>query len=340
MRKSLILLAAATLTTLVSSVHVQKRKYKITSVESEIDIVQPPYLACTPYEKWNYELRECVCYICPVECPLGTTWSNDACDCKRCEDPDCVNEGCGAPEPCPPKECPSPYQKWDEEACECVCYICPTECPAGTTWSNDACDCVRCADTENCPNNGCGPVVEPCPEKECPSPFMKWDKEACECYCYICPTECPAGTTWIGERCDCVRCADPDNCPNNPCSPVNCIEEECSPYEKWDPVACDCVCYECPLECPEGTNWSNEACDCVKCPFPDRCFNNGCKPDIDPCPPKECPSPYMKFDERACTCICFVCPTECPRGTFWSNDYCNCIRCENPDICPQEKCNL
>ena len=37
---------------------------------------------------------QCVCMMCPFECPTGTRWSNEECDCVKCSDPRLSGRGC------------------------------------------------------------------------------------------------------------------------------------------------------------------------------------------------------------------------------------------------------
>ena len=278
----------------------------------DVQILQPN--RCTDYEELVD--GQCVCSICPIACPRKTTWSNDDCDCVRCPNRrDCPNEGCQSA--CP-NEC-TQYERQNPFTCECVCYICPLECLAGTSWSNDACDCVACQDADNCPNRGCGP--DPCPEQDC-GEYAKWNDLTCSCDCILCPTSCPAGTTWIDSACNCVPCTDVLNCPNRGCGPEPCPEQDCGEFGEWDFETCACRCTQCPATCPAGTTWVDQRCNCVPCTDLATCPNRGCSDCVE----QKC-TPYQVWDPETCSCRNETCPTACQLGSSWSNDAWDCVPC-------------
>ena len=43
---------------------------------------------------WSANTGACVCMMCPFECPSGTRWSNEDCDCVGCSDPKLSGKGC------------------------------------------------------------------------------------------------------------------------------------------------------------------------------------------------------------------------------------------------------
>ena len=97
MKKVFQIVAAICTSTLVNAVSVDDVSLNLdmkVQQERRPQYVEP-YNPCNQYERFDASTGKCICIMCPFECPVGTHWSNEECDCVKCHHTDMHLSGRG-----------------------------------------------------------------------------------------------------------------------------------------------------------------------------------------------------------------------------------------------------
>lgn len=122
---------------------------------------------------------------------------------------------------CIPETCSNDTYYWDSKLCRCFCY--PQECGENYSWDLETCSCVCKGIPAITLANG--DIVN----------------------------ECPCGTVWDEDCCNCEPCQDQGLCNLQ--------------TEFFNPNTCECTCI--PLCCEEPKKFNSMTCECSidECPY-------------------------------------------------------------------------